>query len=119
MVKRYVWGIYSENIAKYYTNWNQLLRKKIDGFEKRLDQKLEKMEQNMEGEMWKVSDRVHRLEIERENELDRPALLELREKEFGLRLRRRPEEKGEGTEDMIIQMLVNLTGWEMRGWRKK
>ena len=52
------------------------------------------------------------LESERENELDKLALFELREKEYCLRFRGIPEGKEKELDEKIIQTLANLIDWE-------
>jgi len=88
------------------------LEEKIDGFEKRLDQKLEMMDKRIKAEIQDVRERVDKLEIEKDNELDRLTLLEWKEKEYCLRLRGVAEKKEEEIRETIVQMLANLIDWE-------
>jgi len=105
-----------QSIAKTFEELEKKREKREDKrfaeFEKRLDQKLEKMEARLEGGVKKLDNRVDVLEKEQENELDRIALLELRDKEFCLRLRGVPEAKEENLKDKIIQALLGLIDWE-------
>jgi len=89
-----------------------MLERSFEDFEKRLDQKLDKINEKMEAEVKKVTERVEELELEKENELDRIALLELRDKEYSLRFRGIPEGKEDEIEEIIIQTLANLLNWE-------
>jgi len=99
----------TQNITQSLTH---LLEEKIDGFEKRLDQKLEMMDKRIKAETQDVRERVDKLEIEKDNELDRLTLLEWKEKEYCLRLRGVAEKKEEEIRETVVQMLANLIDWE-------
>lgn len=91
---------------------NQSLEQKFTDLERKMEQRLEKMEKKWEGEIQKTNDRVDWIEKDRENELDRLALLELRNKEFCLRFRGIPEFKEEELKGKIIQALATMIDWE-------
>jgi len=91
---------------------NQTLEQKFTDLERRMDQKIEKIEKKWEGELKKTNDRIDWVETERETELDRLALLELRDKEYYLRFRGLPENKEEDLKEVRIQTLAIAIGWD-------
>ena len=99
----------TQNITQSLTH---LLEEKVDGFEKRLDQKLEMMDKRIKAEIQDVRERLDKLEIEKDNELDRLTLVEQKEKEYCLRLRGVAGKKEEEIRETIVQMLANLIDWE-------